>query len=201
MKIIGISGSPRHGNTEVLVQTALDEAHRIDGVETELVSLAGLDITPCRACDRCQETDATGCVIDDDLPPVLEKICEADGIIIGTPVHFQSVSCQVKTLMDRTNSLTAGGIYKLKNKVGGAIAVGGLRHGGQEFAIANILAFFLTHYMIVVGGEQSESRLGAKAWDGYELEPGAVQNDELGMKSAASIGWRVTDLVRKLNQR
>jgi multimeric flavodoxin WrbA len=98
MKIIGIVGSPRtKGNAETLTRIALEAAEK-EGAEIELITLAGEDIKPCDGCRVCRQTGT--CHINDDLPPIREKMLEADGIILATPVYFGSATPQIKALID-----------------------------------------------------------------------------------------------------
>ncbi len=93
VRIIGLSASPRKdGNTEILVKEALKAAKR-KGAETEFISLAGKEIQPCQACYNCRLEESKGkCAIEDDLPEIFEKFKKADGIIIGSPVYFLSIT-------------------------------------------------------------------------------------------------------------
>ena len=84
MKAIGIVGSPRkNGNTETLTSHTL-KAIAEEGIDTELIRLAGLDIKPCTGCMKCK--DKEDCPIKDDLLPVYNKMKEADIIILASPV-------------------------------------------------------------------------------------------------------------------
>ena len=90
-KIVGIVGSPRRGrNSEFLVNEALKTAAE-EGAETELISLAGKEIKPCDACQRCRDKNVD-CHIQDDLAPIFKKMLEADGIILATPVYVGSAT-------------------------------------------------------------------------------------------------------------
>lgn len=124
MKILGISGSPRaKGNTDILVQEALKAASEMGAEKSKGI-----------------------CAIkDDDVPGIYEAMKRADGIIVASPVYFLSVTAQLKALFDRSVILRyakgmpadrpgvpGGPEFLLKNKVGGAIAVGGGRDGGQR---------------------------------------------------------------------
>jgi len=118
------------------------------------------------------------------MQKVYKKLLAADGIILGSPVYFWSISGQAKTLMDRTYALRYP-YHKLKNKVGGAIAVAGRR--GTVNALSVINNFFLGHDMLVTG-------LGIA---GYGTERGDVRKDEHAMKSARSLGAQVTELIKR----
>ena len=104
MKVIGIVGSPRgNGNTEFFTAHTL-KAISEEGLDTELVRLAGLDIKPCNACMACREEEA--CPIEDDLFPIYLKMKEADGIILASPVYFGSATALIKALMERVGYLS-----------------------------------------------------------------------------------------------
>ncbi len=99
MKAVGIVGSPRkNGNTEMLTEHTL-KAIAEEGLDTELIRLAGLDIRPCTACMVCRDEER--CLIDDDLFPLYAKMKEADAIILASPVYFGSATALLKALMER----------------------------------------------------------------------------------------------------
>lgn len=122
MKILGVSGSPRKGNTEWMVERVL-EASRNAGAETELILLRKLDIKLCRGCLAC-EVDADRrpgvCVIKDDMEPLLGRILTADAFVFGTPVYFYMLSALLKNFMDRTVPIWP--LLKGKRAVGVAVA-------------------------------------------------------------------------------
>ena len=95
MKAIAVCGSPRvNGNTQMILETACDVLKE-QGVETELILLYNKLINPCIACGKCKELkDRTCSMKDDDFHPVLEKIIEADALIVGSPVYFGSATSQ-----------------------------------------------------------------------------------------------------------
>src|SRR5512133_669584 len=122
MRILGISGSPHaEGNTAFALRRALEAAGR-RGAHTDYLSLADVDIRPCRGCFACSEKGL--CPQKDGMDGVVERMLAADGIILASPVYFGLVSGQLKTMMDRTVRLRAryGGELPLAGKLGGAIA-------------------------------------------------------------------------------
>jgi multimeric flavodoxin WrbA len=105
--ILGVVGSPRiEGNTERVVAEALNAAKE-DGAEIELLRLADRDIQPCTACLSCRKTGE--CLIRDDFNPIFEKMVQADGIILASPVYFSSATPQMKALIDRAGYLSVPG--------------------------------------------------------------------------------------------
>lgn len=204
VKILGICGSPRKGNIEILLKEALKSAEEIDGVETEFIMLRGKKINPCLACYQCVDKKIL-CVQKDDALEILPKIAEADGIIIGSPVYMHTVTAQIKALMDRTTSLAKSKFFPemptkvdFSKKIGGAIAVGFDRHGGVEHTIATILHYFLSMDMIVVAGYTPTSYIGGAAWTMGESSRklDAVRNDVLGLEAARQVGRRVAETAK-----
>jgi multimeric flavodoxin WrbA len=130
LKIIGIVGSPRKGNTEIMVRAALEEAKEV-GAETEIILLRDLKL---EMCDGCLECDKTGkCHFDDGMNEINERIAEANGFIIGTPTRWSLLSGNLKVFLDRTNPLAVPG--RLKGKVAGIIGVGQSPEDEEEQSI------------------------------------------------------------------
>jgi multimeric flavodoxin WrbA len=185
-KVLGIAGSPvKNGNTEILIREALNAAKE-EGAKTEFVSLANKRVEPCNI-ETCNDACGKGkqCPIQDDAKDIIDKMVHADAITMGSPVYFRTVSAQLKALMDRTLM-----VYypkrRLENRLGGALAVGEGRVSGQEFVIAAIHNFYLSHKMIIVGsrwyGAYAVAQKGKK---GVLKEPKDVEYArELGRRIA-----------------
>jgi multimeric flavodoxin WrbA len=101
MKIIGLLGSPRgkKSNTLKLLESALQGAADA-GAGVEIIDITHKNINYCIGCEKCYETGK--CFREDDHHEVFDKVLEADGLIMASPVYFNSVSAQLKTFMDRT---------------------------------------------------------------------------------------------------
>jgi len=186
IRILGVVGSPRvGGNTELLVSEALKAAEE-EGAETELLRLADKEINPCDACLSCRKTKE--CRIEDDFQMVFQKMVEADGIILASPVYFSSATPKIKALIDRAGyvSIAKGRVFE--NKVGGAMAVA--RRAGQNFTFAELLFFFLHQGMIVPGSTYWNIAFGR--------EKGEVSKDEEGMRTARNFGKKMVWLIRKI---
>jgi len=104
MKVIGVCGSPRKGNTEWVLRKLLEGVAK-GGIDTELILLREKDI---KGCDGCLTCEAGGrqrkgvCRIHDDMQEIYPKLVEADGLAFGTPVYFEMLSGLLKNFMDRT---------------------------------------------------------------------------------------------------
>jgi multimeric flavodoxin WrbA len=183
MKAIAIVGSPRSGgNTEILARRALKVIEG-EGLYTELISLASLEIKPCTACLVCKKEDR--CPIEDDLWPVYMKMRESDAILLASPVYVGSATAQIKALMDRTAYMAyAGRLFA--GKVGGALAVG--ERAGQNFTLAQLTYWFHTMGCLMMGSAHWNIAFG--------MEKGDVQKDKEGLKAASELGRNVAILCK-----
>ena len=176
IKVLGISGSPRHGNTEAMVLEALQSAQK-EGAETEFISLVNKEIKPCISCKKCLE-EGGSCFVEDDFEEMHKKFRNSDGAIIGSPVYAGNVTAQLKAFMDRhfseRKSLITGDRLVMPF-VGGAIAVGAGRHGGQEDTLHQIRVFFHKMGTLVVGIKKPHKQLGAT---GHAESEGDIKKDE-----------------------
>ena len=113
-KVLAIVSSPRKGgNSELLVDEFVKGAQEA-GHEVEKVCLREKKIAPCIACEACLRNGGT-CVQHDDMTEVLQKLMEADVIVLSTPVYYYSICAQLKTMIDRTLPIGANG-GRMKNK-------------------------------------------------------------------------------------
>ena len=185
MKTIGIVGSPRkNGNTEILTKHTL-QAIAEEGLDTELIRLAGLDIRPCDACMVCRDEER--CPIDDDLFPLYTKMKEAEAIILASPVYFGSATALLKALMERTGYIARHKML-FAGKVGGPLVVA--RRAGQNFTVAQLTYWFQILGLFVPGSTYWNVAFGR--------EPGSINEDEEGLRTAWNFGKNIALLVKKL---
>ncbi len=181
IKLFGISGSPRKASTDYIVREALRYASEKHGAETEYFSARGKKLNFCIHCDYCIR-EKKGCIHEDDMVLVYEKLKWADALIIGTPVYQGMVSGQTKVIMDRCRAIAAQDPHFILNKPGAALAVGGDRIGGQEPSIQAVLNFYVINEAIPVGGGSFGANLGGTFWSKDRGAEG-VKEDEEGLKS------------------
>ena len=122
------------------------------------------------------------CAIHDDMHEIYEALREADGIILASPIHFGSISAQLKAVIDRCQAMIMEDLDIFKNKVGISIVVGGDRSGGQELAIQQINTFYLLNKIIPLSGGSFGANLGACLWSQDGGAEG-VEKDEYGLKT------------------
>ncbi len=191
MKILAINGSPRkNGNTALLIHEMF-KIFEAEGFQTELVQLGNKPVHGCTACAKCKEEQDGRCHIKNDhLNLCIEKMLEADGIIIGSPVYFADVTTEIKALIDVAGYATRAGGHLLKRKVGaGVIAV---RRGGALHAFETINNFFLINQMIVPGSSYWNFAIGRN--------PGDVLNDDEGMQTMRTLADNMVWLLNQLKK-
>ena len=104
MKVIAVNGSPRKKwNTATLLEKALEGAAS-RGAETELVHLYDLNFKGCISCFACKTIDGPSygrCAVKDGLAPLLEKIAQADAMVLGSPIYYGTVTGETRSFMER----------------------------------------------------------------------------------------------------
>lgn len=185
-KVILISGSPRpEGNTFQVLHECLKviESH---GVEAELISLAGKQIQSCIACGKCAELKK--CVLNDGVNEIIEKLRNAQGFIVGTPVYYGTARGDLMSLLQRVGKVSGATDRFLSWKVGGPIAVA--RRGGQTASIQEMLMFYLMNDMIIPGSTYWNIAFGRT--------PGEVLEDEEGVQTMRRFSENVAQLIKKI---
>lgn len=189
MKVVAFNGSARKdGNTAILIKHAL-KILESEGIETELVQLAGQQIRGCMACGTCRKLQNMECkIVNDNVNVYIKKMAEADGIILGSPTYFSMMSPELKALIDRAGFVAMGNGGLFKRKVGAAVVA--VRRAGGIPTFDAINHFFLISQMIVPGSSY---------WNvGIGLNPGDVEKDAEGIKTMETLGANMAWLIKKL---
>jgi len=191
MKVVAFNGSGRKdGNTAMLITEAFKPLEAA-GIETEMIQLAGgKAIRGCTACYKCVENQDKRCVIGNDIVnECIEKMIEADGIILASPTYFADVSAELKALIDRAGLVTRVNDNQLRRKVGAAIVA--VRRAGAIHAYDSINHFFLISQMIVPGSSYWNIGMGRQIGD--------VQEDTEGLETMTDLGENMAWVLGKLN--
>jgi multimeric flavodoxin WrbA len=190
MKVVAFNGSARKdGNTAILVRQVFAELEA-EGIETELVQLAGQIIRGCTACGGCRENKNRRCAVEGDIiNDCIAKMLAADGIIIASPTYFADLTSETKALIDRAGYVARANGDMLKRKVGAAVVAA--RRTGAIHAFDSINHFFLIGQMIVPGSSYWNIGIGRAKGD--------VENDEEGLKTMQTLGQNIAWLLKKLH--
>jgi multimeric flavodoxin WrbA len=190
MKVVAFNGSARKdGNTAILVRKVFAELET-EGIETELVQLAGQAIRGCTACGKCRENRNQRCVVKSDIVnDCIAKMIAADGIILASPTYFADITAETKALIDRAGYVSRSNGDMLKRKVGAAVVA--VRRAGSIHAFDSINHFFLIGQMIVPGSIYWNMGIGRAA--------GEVEQDEEGLRTMQTLGQNMAWLLKKIN--
>jgi multimeric flavodoxin WrbA len=189
IKVVALNGSARKGgNTAILLRCVLKELES-EGIETELIELSGARIHGCLACRKCSQNKDRRCAQKDDMGNALiEKMEQADGILLGSPTYVADITPEIKALMDRACLVSGanGGLFR--RKVGAAVVA--VRRAGAIHAFDALNHFFLISEMIIPGSSY---------WNiGIGREIGDVERDEEGMRTMKTLGQNMAWLLKKI---
>ena len=216
MRILGICGSPRIGNSKYLLEAALDsaaEAAKDLGInaQTEFWSVRGKKISGCVACGKCAKNGE--CIIRDDYQEICQKWLDADVVIYSIPVYHMGIPAQLKAFIDRVGNSMFGryatrfaqGTATLPKslKTIGCIAQGVHVFSGQEYTIAQIINHALIMGCIPVTGDMWQSYIGAGGWtcnddarDAMKKQHEAKTQDAvIAVKSSKDIAKRAVEIA------
>ena len=183
MKLVAIVGSPRlKGNTNYLVDQALGEASRL-GAETEKLILGQYQINPCLGHDNCSSFDS--CQQKDDATWILDKMCQADGVILATPVYYYNVSAQMKVFIDRNYYLYKHN-RKSQARVVGIIIVAGSE--GIEDTLHTLKQFIAESFNV------DDDKILIVS--GFATKPGDAKNNPELIEEATRLGRQVVEILQ-----
>lgn len=190
MKVIAFNGSARkEGNTSQLINYVFEGLEK-EGIETELFNLANQKIRGCMGCYKCMQNKDKHCSIKNDIVnECIDKMLDADGIILASPTYFANVSTELKALIDRAGLVAKANDDMFRRKVGAAVVA--VRRAGSMNVFDAINHFFLINEMIIPGSSYWNMGIG--------LQPGDVANDEEGVMVLKLLGENMAWLLKKLH--
>ena len=190
MHVVALNGSARKdGNTVILLNLVIDELKK-EGIQTELIQLAGQSIAGCRACYQCFQNKDRRCAVKKDiLNDLLGKMESADGILLGSPTYFSDVTAGMRAFIERCGLVARANDFVFKRKVGAAVVA--VRRAGAIPAFSSMNLFL--HYMQMV-------MPGSSYWSiGVGRDPGDVLKDEEGIATMKTLGENMAWLMKKIN--
>jgi multimeric flavodoxin WrbA len=189
MKVIAFNGSARkEGNTAILLNLVLDEL-KAEGIETESYSLAGKQVQGCIACYKCFEKKNRRCNVEKDIiNECIQKMDEADGILLGSPTYFADVSASMKALIERCGMVGRANADMYSRKVGAAVVA--VRRAGGIHVFNSLNYFFTISGMIIPGSSYWNLAIGR--------QPGEVNNDAEGVQTMKNLGKNMAWLLKKI---
>ena len=190
MKIIALNGSPRPiGNTSNILNDVPDMFER-EGVEMEIIHLYEYSFVNCNVCMTCEIRGDGRCIDEDDgLNDILDRLRQADGVLMAAPTYMNACPSVMQTFMERAALVFGKGDQGLAGKVGGAIAVCG--HDGASLVYNQMVDFMLANRMLVSGSYPMPIIRA--------LNSPAYEDDVQGMKGVRSLVEGLVSALMRLN--
>lgn len=179
MHVVAINGSPKaEGNTYQALKLVAAELEQA-GISCEIIQVGHQAIHGCTACVKCVEHKNERCVIRSDaVNEVLQKMKQADGIILGSPVYFSGIAGAMKCFLDRSFYTSSANGNLFRGKVGAAVVA--VRRSGGTATFDQ-----LNHYL-----NYAEMFLPASNYWNiiHGAAPGEVLQDEEGVQIMRILG-------------
>lgn len=184
MKVIIINGSPKaEGNTAIALHEVENGLH-LHGIETEWIHVGHRQIHGCIACNKCWETGI--CTFGDIVNEISEKMKEADGLLVGSPVYFASPNGTLLALLDRLFYSNLHTDWTMK--VGASVSIA--RRGGATATMDVLNKYFLKTNMPVVPSQY---------WGiAHGTDPGEVTQDLEGMQTMRQLALNMAFLIKSI---
>mgnify|MGYP001485586477 CR=1 FL=1 len=168
MKVLLVNGSPHKDGTTARALKIVAEGLAAGGAESEITDIGDGPVRACNGCGICRKRDNGRCVFDDDAANrILEKMEDADGMIIGSPVHYAAACGSVTAVMGRVFYAGKG----FDQKPGASVAV--CRRAGGVAAFDQLNKYFTISRMPVVSSQYWNVGFGSNGDQLAEDEEGA----------------------------
>ncbi|MBR2498189.1 MAG: flavodoxin family protein [Clostridia bacterium] len=183
MKVLLLNGSPHPNGTTFRALSEVAKALNENGVETEILTVGDKQIVGCDVCGGCSRQDK--CVKNDIVNEVIEKINQADGLVVGSPVYYASINGSLKSLLDRVFFAKRS----FANKPAAAVAVA--RRAGTTATLDIINKYFMISNMPVVSSQYWNMVFGSNATQ--------AEQDEEGLQTMRVLGQNMAWLIKCIN--
>ena len=184
MKVLLINGSPKvKGNTAFALEQ-MAEVFAAQGVETEIIQVGSQTIRGCIGCGSCYK--AGKCVFDDLVNETAQKLEDADGMVVGSPVYYASPNGTLISFLDRL-FYSSGSVDK-RMKVGAAVVVA--RRGGCSASLDVLNKYFTISQMPVASSSYWNLIHGAK--------PEEARQDAEGIRTVRNLAKNMAFLMNAI---
>lgn len=186
MKVVAFNGSPRkEGNTYEALKIVCEQLEA-KGIETEIVQVGINNIRACIACGQCAKNKNEACSMkSDEVNDWIQKMKKADGILLGSPVHYASMAANMKSFLDRAFYVSGVNNYMFRHKVGASV-VAVRRSGGLP--TFNELNNYLNYSEMLLATSNYWNVI-------HGTMPGEVHQDEEGVQIMRILGRNMAYLL------
>lgn len=187
MKTLAFNGSPnKKGNTYHALQIVTEELEK-EGIETEIIHVGNKAVRGCLACNQCAKKKNEQCVqTEDPVNEWIQLMKSADGILIGSPVHYSAIAGTMKSFLDRAFYVTGVNGSMLRHKVGASV-VAVRRSGGLP--TFNQLNNFLCYSEMLMPASNYWNVI-------HGTTPGEAVKDEEGVQIMRTLGRNMAWLMK-----
>ncbi len=188
MKVVSINGSPRkEGNTYHALKMVGDELNK-EGITVDIIQIGDQRMQGCLGCGNCARNKDERCVIDDDVNDAIQKMKVADGVLLGSPVHYAGVGGTMKSFLDRVFMVAGvnGGLFR--HKVGASVSA--VRRSGGLPTFNQLNIYLLYSEMVIPASNYWNVIHGTK--------PADAQKDEEGLQIMRTLGKNMAWLLKSL---
>jgi multimeric flavodoxin WrbA len=187
MKVLAFNGSPKEeGNTWHAIRMVTAELEK-EGIETEIIHVGNKAIRGCIACNKCAKMKNEQCALPgDEVNEWIQKMKQADGILLGSPVHFAAMGGTMKSFLDRTFYVTSMNDGMLRHKVGAAVVA--VRRSGGLPAFDQLNNYLLYSEILIPTSNYWNVIHGTR--------PGEVTRDEEGEQIMRVLGKNMAWLMK-----
>lgn len=183
MKVLMLNGSPHARGNTALALSEMEKVFAENGIETEIVQVGSQAVRGCMACGYCHEHGK--CVVNDAVNQVAEKLRDADGLVVASPVYYGSANSTLTALLDR---LFFSAPYDLRMKVGASVVV--CRRGGASASFDQLNKYFTISSMPVVSSQYWNSVHGRA--------PGEAARDGEGLQTVRVLARNMSFLIKSI---
>ncbi|MFT8313115.1 MAG: flavodoxin family protein [Clostridium sp.] len=186
MKVVAFNGSPnKNGNTYEAIKVVAEELEK-ENIEVEIVHVGNKVIRGCLACGGCSRNMNEKCVINDEVNDWIQKMKEADGIILASPVHYSGIGGTMKSFLDRAFYVTSVNNGMLRHKVGASVVA--VRRSGGVSTFSQLNNYINYSEMVMPTSNY---------WNvAYGTAPGEVAQDEEGNQIMRVLGKNMAWLMK-----
>ncbi len=191
MKVLAINGSPHKKGNTYHALNVMKEKLEEQGIEVEIFDLGNKPIRGCTGCGACAKNKDKKCIFSDDVVNEgIQKMEEADGIILGSPVHFSAMSGAMKSFLDRAFYVQGSNGGMFRHKVGCSVAV--VRRSGEVATFDQLNHYLLYSEMIVPSGNYWAAIHGRT--------PGEVLQDKEGVQTLQVLANNMAWIMKVIDQ-
>lgn len=183
MKVLIINGSPHAEGNTARALSEMEAVFEKEGFSVETVLVGQITAPGCRGCGACATLKK--CAIDDMANELAEKLREADGVVIGSPVYYAAPNGTLVALLDR---LFYSSRFDKRMKVGASVAVA--RRGGCSSTFDQLNKYFTISGMPLASGQYWNSVHGAR--------PGEAEADGEGLQSMRTLATNMAFLMKSI---